>query len=40
MIIPCAADVNEDLRIPCGLQKISRPSLTKILSVCVSFKVP
>jgi enoyl reductase-like protein len=34
-----STDVN-DLRIPCGLQKISRPSLTKILSVFVSFKVP
>jgi len=36
-----SSDVN-DLRIPCALQKISRPSLTKILSACVSFnlKVP
>jgi fatty acid synthase subunit beta len=33
-----STDVN-DFRIRCGLQKISRPSLTKILSVCVSLKV-
>ena len=30
----------DDFRIPCGMQKMLRPSLIKILSACVSFKVP
>ena len=39
MKIPASTDLS-DLRIPCGPQKILRLSLTKILSVYVSFKVP